>query len=208
MNKNIIITGIMTIATLGIAFGAYQQSNKINEIKSEISATNDRAAALNVQKQTASNVTHADHSSAGVEIVDNRESAYKGNSQTAIIVDAIKDSLTYNSGDALKETYAKHKGFLTGSIWKDLYGTVKSTGDPAINQFAAQIDNAKKTGSVKDDIQLVSMGGKYYVTLTAHQGGDASAGAVNGSNIYEFEATPKGEGFDVKLLHKLVNIDT
>lgn len=207
MNKNIIITGILTIATLGLAFGAYQQYNKINELKSEISATNDRASALNVQKQTASTVTHNDHSSAGVEIVDNRESAYKGNSQTAVLVSAIKDSLTYTSGDSLKAAYAKRKDFLTGTIWNDLYGTVKSTGAPAIDQFASQIDTAKKTGSVEDDIQLVSIDGKYYVTLTARQGGDASAGAVNGSNIYEFEATPKSEGFDVKLLHQLVKVD-
>ena len=207
LNKNIIITGVLAVATLGFAIGSYQTYTQVNTLKSEITAANDSTAALKTQKQTSKNITRSDPNAPTIKITDTRESMYKGDTQTAVLMDSLENILTYKSGKDLKVSYTKYKDSIKGSVWKDLYGTVKSTGEPAIVEFAAQIDTLKKTGSVNDDIQIVSVGDKYIVTLTAEQGGDASAGAVNGSNIYEFEATPIEGGFSVKLAKQLARVD-
>lgn len=208
MNKQILINGVLTVASLGLLIGTYSNYNTVTKLKSEADSINERASALTIQSQKSSNVHHSTTDIKGVTITDDRASAYTGNAQTAVLVNALTDALTYNNGDDLKAAYAKYKDTLQGSVWSDLYGKVKSTGEPAINQFAAQIDSAKKTGSVQDSVSLVSIdGGKYSVILTADQGGDSSAGAVNGSNIYEFVATPTDNGFDVKLQQQLVKVD-
>lgn len=208
MNKNIIVTGVLTLLTLGFAIGAYNSYTEVTSIKSEIEAVKDRTSALSQQSQTEKNNTSTSNSEVkGVDITDNRESAYKGNSQTAVLMDDLSAILTYKNGEDLKKSYAKYKTFIQGDVWGDLYGKSKSTGKPAIDQFAKQIDTLEKTGSVEDDVRIVTVGDNFLVTLTAKQGGNASAGAVNGENIYEFLAKPTDNGFNVKLERQLVKVD-
>lgn len=201
-----VVSSLVTIFALGIAFVNYQT---ISKLKADRQVISDRIA----RKSNTNLVTNQDKDTPshpiGTPTVDNsfkitsQNSAYASDTQSGKLVNLLTESLTYSKGSDLRQSFDKNKSSLTGSIWHDIYGKLKSTGEPAINAFASEIDTLKKTSKVSQVNLTKNSDGTYTIILTVTQGGDKAAGAVNGSSIYQFQAKPTETGFETTLLNIL-----
>lgn len=201
-----VVSLLVTTVSLVVTFVNYQT---ISKLKADQQVISDRLArksntnlVTNQNKATTSQPT-------GTPTVDNsfnitsQNSAYASDTQSGKLVNLLTESLTYSKGSDLRQSFDKNKNNLTGSIWRDVYGKLKSTGEPAINAFASEIDTLKKTSKVSQVNLTKNLDGTYMIILTVTQGGDKAAGAVNGSSIYQFQAKPIESGFETTLLNVL-----
>ncbi len=201
-----VVSLLVTTVSLVVTFVNYQT---ISKLKADQQVISDRLArksntnlVTNQNKATTSQPT-------GTPTVDNsfnitsQNSAYASDTQSGKLVNLLTESLTYSKGSDLRQSFDKNKNSLTGSIWRDVYGKLKSTGEPAINAFASEIDTLKKTSKVSQVNLTKNLDGTYMIILTVTQGGDKASGAVNGSSIYQFQAKPTESGFETTLLNIL-----
>ena len=201
-----VVSLLVTTVSLVVTFVNYQT---ISKLKADQQVISDRLArksntnlVTNQNKATTSQPT-------GTPTVDNsfkitsQNSAYASDTQSGKLVNLLTESLTYSKGSDLSQSFDKNKNSLTGSIWRDVYGKLKSTGEPAINAFASEIDTLKKTSKVSQVNLTKNLDGTYMIILTVTQGGDKASGAVNGSSIYQFQAKPTETGFETTLLNIL-----
>lgn len=201
-----VVSLLVTTVSLVVTFVNYQT---ISKLKADQQVISDRLArksntnlVTNQNKATTSQPT-------GTPTVDNsfkitsQNSAYASDTQSGKLVNLLTESLTYSKGSDLRQSFDKNKNSLTGSIWRDVYGKLKSTGEPAINAFASEIDTLKKTSKVSQVNLTKNLDGTYMIILTVTQGGDKASGAVNGSSIYQIQAKPTESGFETTLLNIL-----
>ena len=201
-----VVSLLVTTVSLVVTFVNYQT---ISKLKADQQVISDRLA----RKSNTNLVTNQDKDTTsqpiGTPTVDNsfkitsQNSAYASDTQSGKLVNLLTESLTYSKGSDLRQSFDKNKSSLTGSIWLDIYGKLKSTGEPAINAFASEIDTLKKTSKVSQVNLTKNSDGTYMIILTVTQGGDKATGAVNGSSIYQFQAKPTETGFETTLLNIL-----
>lgn len=201
-----VVSALVTIVALVVALVNYQT---IAKLKADQQVISDRIARKSNTNLVTNQNKDTTNQPIGTPTVDNsfeitsQNSAYAADTQSGKLVNLLTESLTYSKGSDLRQSFDKNKSILTGSIWSDIYGKLKSTGEPAINAFASEIDTLKKTSKVSQVNLTKNSDGTYMIILTVTQGGDKAAGAVNGSSIYQFQAKPTETGFETTLLNIL-----
>lgn len=201
-----VVSALVTIVALVVTLVNYQT---IAKLKADQQVISDRIARKSNTNLVTNQNKDTTNQPIGTPTVDNsfeitsQNSAYAADTQSGKLVNLLTESLTYSKGSDLRQSFDKNKSILTGSIWSDIYGKLKSTGEPAINAFASEIDTLKKTSKVSQVNLTKNSDGTYMIILTVTQGGDKAAGAVNGSSIYQFQAKPTETGFETTLLNIL-----
>lgn len=197
----------MVAVLFGVSFINYQTSQKLTADTQVVSERLSRNRGQLKLKQPTNNkdatIKTTPKTDQSVQILA-QNSAYAADTQSGKLVEMITSSLTYANGNDLRTAYDKNKSNLTGSFWSDVYGKLKSSGEPAINAFASEIDTLNKTSKANQATLTKANDGSYTIILTVTQGGNKSSGATHGSSIYQFVSKPTETGFDTTLTNILI----
>lgn len=128
---------------------------------------------------------------------------YKNNSIISKLNDNLIKALEYKSTKDLTTAYSELKETIKGSFWSDMYGTLKPENTPAVNQFAATIDQQEKTASV-ESIKIFETETNHYIAIIIEKlDGNRQLKAPIGKNTYQFNIEKQDNTYIVNLQNKL-----